>query len=88
MDSSTHVEIPRAISEVKATDAIERTQGVWNYRVNIAINVINQAKMEYERAASDAIGSVDNSHERAYELGEVVDPAFKLGQRGRNHFVK
>ena len=49
MDSSTPMEIPRAISGVEATRAIERMQCVWNYRANTVINVALGAKMEYEQ---------------------------------------
>ena len=78
MDSSTRMEIPRAISGVEATRAIERMQCVWDYRANTVINVVLGAKMEYEQYSIDAISALDNSHERAYELGEGIDPAFNL----------
>ena len=80
MDSTTYVEIPRAISGVKAVQAVEKMQGEWSHIAGNVINHLYQARVDYQMAARDAINSLDASHERAYELGGVIDATSKLGQ--------
>ena len=63
--------------------AIASLQTHWACRANNVIITIKQFQQDFEKASRDAIGSLDDSLERKYELGGVIEVEEKMGQMER-----
>ena len=82
-DSDEGMQSHGVLTGSKADTAIASLQTHWTCRASNVIITIKQFQQDFEKASREAIGSLDDSSERKYELGGVIDVEDKMEQMER-----
>ena len=67
-----------AIYGVNAGRALQSMQSKFGKQADIVLGLLHQMSMDYERDVKDVCVAIDNSHNRAVEIGDVIDTKAKI----------